>query len=45
MKIKKYDNEEIKIFNNFDDIEAKYETNDALTTIKKDNTEIEQKNF
>ena len=45
MKIKKYDYEEIKIFDNFGDIEEKYETNDALTTIKKDNTEIEQKNF
>ena len=29
------------MFDNFGDIEAKYETNDIETTIKKDNTEIE----
>ena len=39
--LEKYNNEEIKIFDNFGDIEA----NDILTTIKKNNTEIEQKEF
>ena len=34
---------EIKIFNNFGDIEAKYETIDILAKFKKDNTGIEQK--
>ena len=34
-----------KIFDNFDDIEARYETNDILTKIKKNNTEIEQKDI
>ena len=41
--LKKYDNLEIKIFDNFSDIEAKYEVNDIITTIKKDNTGIELK--
>ena len=41
--LEKYDKEEIKIFDNYGDIEAKYETNDILTTIKKSNTKIEQK--
>ena len=45
MKNKKYENIEIKIFDNFGDIEAKYETNDTLTTIKKDNIDIEQNEF
>ena len=36
----KYNNEKIKIFDNFDDIETKCESNDILTTIKKNNIEI-----
>ena len=43
--LEKYNNEEIKIFDHFGDIEAKCEENDILTTIKKNNIEIEQKEF
>ena len=42
-RLEKYEYEEIQIFNNFGNIEVKYEANDTLTKIKKDNTEIEQK--
>ena len=42
-RIRKYNNEEIKIFDNFDDIEAKFETTDILTMIKKNNIQIEKK--
>ena len=33
----------IKIFDNFGDIKARYETKYKLTTIKNDNKKIEQK--
>ena len=38
--LEKYDNVEIKIFDNFGDIETRYKTDDIITKIKKDNTEI-----
>ena len=43
--LEKYNNEEIKIFDHFCDIETKCEANDILITIKKNNFENEQKDF
>ena len=43
--LEKYDNVKLKVFDNFGDIETRYITYDMLVKIKKDNIEIEQKEF